>query len=142
MTDQTSKSDLKRQQMWKDIDLFLEAFYPEGCKAGKEMQKVGMEMSQVRGLESLIVSTRRFSEVINYIKNQAGKDTAKSKNWRAVAEILLKQLQELQDYAVKLGGDDPAMVMEAKLKLVRGWCKQVVSHYLFEKARPDIQGGG
>lgn len=130
----------KRQEMWKNVDLFLEDFYPQGCEAGKELHRADMGMTQIRGLESLIVSTRRFSEVLNYIKNQAGKGTGKAKKWKQVAGTLLDQLGHLEAKGSELGGDDPALVLEAKLRLVRGWGKQVVAHYLFEQARHEIQG--
>jgi hypothetical protein len=131
-----------RQEMWNDVDLFLEEFYPQGCEAGKELERVGLTPTQIRGLENLIVSTRRFSEIINYIKNQAGKESKKDPKWKQVAEILLEQLKALEAKGGELGGDDPALVLEAKLRLVRGWGKQVVTHYLFEQARPKIEGAG
>ncbi len=130
----------KRQEMWKNVDLFLEDFYPQGCETGKELHHAKMGMTQIRGLESLIFSTRRFSEVINYIKNQAGKESKKDPKWKQVAGTLLNQLAILEAKASELGGDDPALVLEAKLRLVRGWGKQVVAHYLFEQARHEIQG--
>ena len=138
--DVSNDMDVKRRQMWKDVDLFLEEFYAHGCEAGRKMQESEMGMAQVRGLESIIVSTRRFSEVINYIKNQSGKDT-KSVKWKKIAGTLLTQLETLEKTAEELGGDNPEIVLEAKLKLVRGWGKQVISHYLFEKAKPQIMEG-
>jgi hypothetical protein len=142
MSQSQLQAERTRQEMWKNVDLFLEEFYPQGCEAGMELHRADMEMTQIRGLESLIVSTRRFSEVINYIKNQAGKGTSKSRKWRQVAKTLLDQLGRLETKGAELGGDDPALVLEAKLRLVRGWGKQVVTHYLFEQARPEIEGAG
>ena len=57
-----------------DIDLFLEDIYPESKNAGDKMAEAGLGNSQVRRFERVVVSTRRFSEIINYIKNQTGKD--------------------------------------------------------------------
>ena len=140
MTQDEFQNERSRKKMWQEVDLFLEEYYPHGCHAGKELEKAKMETSQIRGLESLIVSTRRFSEVLNYIKNQAGKGTSKSKKWRQVAGTLIQQLQELETKGAEVGAGDPALVLEAKLRLVRGWGKQVVTHYLFEKSKPEIEG--
>jgi hypothetical protein len=119
----------------KRIDLFLEDIYPASEEMGKRM--VCLDTSQVRGLENLIVSTSRFSEIINYIKNQAGKDT-KNKSWTGFAEDMLHQLKNLENKAWEIGGTDAEAVLEIKLKLARGWAKQVVSHYLYEK---NLKGG-
>jgi hypothetical protein len=78
----------------------------------------------------LVTSTRRFSESINYIKNQAGKD--KREMWSAVAPRLLGQLESLENKALGLGVGSPEKILEIKPRLVRGWAKQVVTHYLYE----------
>jgi hypothetical protein len=91
----------------------------------------------VHGLENLIVSTSRFSEIINYIKNQAGKDT-KKKSWAAIVEDMLHQLKDLETKARDIGETDTEAVLEIKLKLAKGWARQVVSHYLYEST---LKGG-
>jgi hypothetical protein len=135
-----SKSDSKDWQLTpeirKDIDLFLEEIYPDSEKMGGKMAKreVSLQTSQARGLENLTVSTSRFSEIINYIKNQAGK-SAKGKGWNIFVEEMLLKLKEIENKAREIGGDDPGTALEIKLKLARGWVKQVVAHYLYEKTR-------
>ncbi len=134
------EKEAQRRKMWREIDLFLESFYPEGKKAGRLLADQEMKMTQVRGLENLAVSTRRFSEIINFIKNQAGKTGKGAEKWRLVAVPLLEQLDLLQKKADELGGDDPEAVLDARLRLARGWVKQVVAHYLFEQVRPQLEG--
>ncbi len=127
------------RQMWRDIDLFLEDFYGEAQKLGTGASRANMKIAQMRGLENLVVSTRRFSEIANYIKNQAGRQTRATAVWRNVAGEFLRQLDRLENKARQLGGDDAEMVLDAKLRLARGWIKQVVAHYLFEKVRRDLE---
>jgi hypothetical protein len=135
-----SKSDSKVWQLKpetrKNIDLFLEEIYPDSEKMGEKMAKreAALQTSQARGLENLTVSTSRFSEIINYIKNQAGK-SAKGKSWNIFAEEMLLKLKEIENKAREIGGNDPGTVLEVKLGLARGWVKQVVAHYLYEKTR-------
>ncbi|MCP4351102.1 MAG: hypothetical protein GY795_37025 [Desulfobacterales bacterium] len=83
------------------IDLYLEKFYPESKKAGNKLAEANLSPSQIRGLEKIIVSASRFSEIINYIKYQAGKD--KKRQWSAVAPGLLNLLDQLENDAPGLG---------------------------------------
>lgn len=132
------EKETQRRKMWQEIDLFLEAFYPKGKDAGQKVAAVDMKISQVRGLENLVVSTRRFSEIVNFIKNQAGKQNKTAEKWRKVADFLLKQLDQLEAKAIELGGEDPESVLDAKLRLARGWVKQVMANYLFEQVKPEL----
>ncbi len=135
MSSQSMSAPVLAPELLRKIDLILEEFYPESVKAGEKMAKLGLHTSQIRGLQTLITSTSRFSEIINYIKNQAGKEKpgkSKRPQWREVAPVLLEQLEFLEAEAGKLGQGDPAMILAVKLKLARVWAKQVTAHYLFE----------
>jgi hypothetical protein len=116
----------------KAIDVYLEDFYPQSRNAGKRMADAGLGTSQIRGLETIITSTTRFSEIINHIKNQAGKD--KKKKWSGVASLLLEQLETLEAEAHRISKDFPTRILDIKLRLARGWAKQVVTHYLYVKS--------
>lgn len=135
MSNAASKVGQITPELNKEIDLYLEEIYPASEEMGKKM--VCLHTSQVRGLENLIVSTSRFSEIINYIKNQAGKDT-KKKSWAAIVEDMLHQLKDLETKARDIGETDTEAVLEIKLKLAKGWARQVVSHYLYEST---LKGG-
>ena len=118
------------QALRQQIDLFLEALYEGGHtrKAGQQMVDSNMKSSQVRGLENLIVATTRFSEIINYIKNQVGKNRPE---WEQAGPLLLNQLHQLEQEAERLVANNAAVRLETKLELARGWARQVVAHYLY-----------
>ncbi len=136
MSGQPMPAPVLAPEILREIDLILEEHYPKSVNAGNNMAEVRLRNAQIRGLETLITSTSRFSEVINYIKNQAGKD--KRGQWSRVAPELLVQLEFLEAEAGKLGRGDPARTLAVKMKLARGWAKQVTTHYLFQSAQ---QGG-
>ena len=135
------------------IDLYLEKIYPDSKLAGDELAAKKLGKTQLRGLETVISSTSRFSEIVNYIKNQAAKDT---KKWLVVAPTLIKQLDaleaqaetialeaqariqsEAQDSGGENGNGNASLILDIKMKLVRGWGKQVISHCLYELALQD-----
>jgi hypothetical protein len=118
------------------IDEYLEALYESKAtlNAGQTMANIKLDRSQIRKLENLVMSTRRFSEIINHIKNQAGKDI-KKKKWPQIADTLLNQLGEIENKAKEIGKDDFAKIIEVKKRLARGWVKQIVAHYLFAQLK-------
>jgi hypothetical protein len=117
----------------KNVDLYLDAFYPRSKNAGDELAKVKISTAQIRGLETLVTSTTRFSEILNYIKNQAGKER-KERKWSKIAPLLIGQLEELEIEAQRLG-QEPRKILDIKLRLAKGWAKQVVTNYLYEKSK-------
>lgn len=119
------------------IDLALEEYYKQSIFAGRELARVRLKNAQIRGLENLIASTRRFSEIVNYIKNQAGKERGGTAQWREIAKTLLDQLGDLERTAGDIAGDDAALKLAVKLRLARGWCRQVVAHFLYENEGCD-----
>jgi hypothetical protein len=118
------------------VNLALEDLVSKSAVAGKLLSDNFKDTkTQIRGLERIIVSTTRFSEIQNYIKNQAGRDTKKSEPWRKVADALLKQLDGIETKAAEIAGPDAAAILDAKLRLARGWGRQVVANYLFESIK-------
>ncbi|HLC14729.1 MAG TPA: hypothetical protein VJL89_00685 [Thermodesulfovibrionia bacterium] len=126
-----------RPEISKEIDIFLEDFYPKSQNAGDEMSRARLSPSQLRGLENLIVSTTRFSEIKNYIKNQTGKD--KKNQWIQVASLLLGQLDSIEDKARKISGDDVSLLLKIKMTLAQGWARQVITHYLYANTKLRIE---
>ena len=118
------------------IDYYLEELF-ESKKTenlGNRMKGVGLKQTQIRGLETLIVSTTRFSEIINYVKNQTGKDFARKpdkQTWAQFGSIILDHLNEIQVRAQEIVGDKKEEKMEVKLRLANGWARQVVASYLY-----------
>ncbi len=129
MTSQMPLMPVLGRETLKEIDLYLEEFYPKSIGAGNAMASADLGNAQVRGLETLITSAGRFSEIVNYIKNQTGKD--KKGKWLQIGTLLLGQLEQLENKANEIGRKDPATTLEIKMKLARGWAKQVVAHYLY-----------
>ncbi|MCR4289101.1 MAG: hypothetical protein NUV86_02425 [Candidatus Scalindua sp.] len=140
------------QKTLKEINLFLEEFYPESKKAADAMVEVKLKSAQARGLETLVATTTRFSEIINYVKRQTGKDNKKD-NWAKTLKKqgndpdiklgtkLIKQLEKLEEQAESISKeDDVANCLDIKLRLARGWVTQVVCHYLYGMKTAD-EGG-
>jgi hypothetical protein len=126
-------------EMLRKIDCYMEEFYPQSVEAGKLLKAVELSTAQIRGLETLITSTRRFSEILNYIKNQAGKERREEPKWTQVAPVLLGQLGVLESEAHRIGGEDPAKVMEVKLRFARIWAKQIVANYLYQEPPEGVR---
>jgi len=99
----------------KKIDVYLEKLYEKNYAAGKEnnlgklMAETGLGSTQIRGLEQLIFSATRFSQVINYIKNQAGKEKKEKSQWTKIAPKLINQLSELEQEAYRIVQNYPAI---------------------------------
>lgn len=142
MNKQTPMPPVLDNRIRRAIDVYLEDFYEKGRSkdAGEQMARVKLTMAQVRGFETLAASTPRFSEIINYIKNQAGKEPKAKGQWGQVAPGLLSQLEDLEKKAMELGDKDPEKVAPIKLKLARAWAAQVVTHYLFCNAQRKATG--
>ncbi len=131
----------------RKIDLYLEKIYADSKLAGDELAEKKLGKTQLRGLETLITSTSRLSEIVNYIKNQAARDT--NRKWIDVAPRLIRQLEaleaqaeviasEAQAEAQDIGGGNEngnaSLILDIRMKLARGWGKQVISHCLYELA--------
>lgn len=119
----------------KAIDLHLEALYESKAtiNVAQEMADSELKTSQIRSLETLIMSTRRFSEIINFIKNQAGKD--RKGQWFQFVDKLLNQLEAIEEKAREIGANDAGRTLAVKRHLARGWGKQIVAHYLFAQLK-------
>lgn len=115
----------------KAVDIFLEEYYAKSIDAAKIMANDLPGTTQVRGLETLTATTSRFSEIINYVKRQTGKDT--KNEWTTLGPKLISQLEDLEKKAEELSKDDVDRCLDIKLLLARGWVNQVVCHYLYEK---------
>ncbi len=115
----------------KAIDVFLEGYYTKSIEAAKIMASDLPGKTQARGLETLTATTSRFSEIINYVKRQTGKDT--KNEWTTLGPKLISQLEDLEKKAEELSKDNVDSCLDIKLLLARGWVNQVVCQYLYEK---------
>jgi len=122
------------RKVYKEIDLCLERIYPASIILAEKVVAAGLDnKSQLRGFETLINATTRFSEIQNYIKNQAGKENNAAAKWRLVSPMMLVQLDSLETEAHRIAGSDPQQILDVKLRLARGWAKQVVCHFLYKR---------
>lgn len=117
----------------RNIDIYLEEIYPASVITGERLTI--LSKAQISNLENIVNSATRFSEVTNFIKNQAGKDTKNT--WKVVAKDILVQLREIEEKAKELGDDDQGRILDIKLRLVRGWVRQVATHYLYKKQEEE-----
>lgn len=98
--------------------------------------------TQVRNLQQIALTARRFTDVEAFVKNQMGRNTAQAKSWRDVGQQILEQLKRLREIAAREGGNDSDQVQAARLWLVRGWVRSVVSGYLYAKATDEMPQSG
>jgi len=135
MSDKTPQVPVLDPEKLMKIDDFLEGFYDQSKKAGDRLCSVKLGKTQIRGLETIVASSTRFSQILNYIKNQAGKD--RKKKWSETAPLLLKQLDQLEAFANGMAQDNPAAILEIKMRLARGWAGQVAAHYLYTASQKE-----
>lgn len=109
------------------------------------------KMSQLRGLQNVVYSATRFSDIIDFIKNQMGKESSKpdrKPRWtkedggEMVGSRLLRELGQVRNDAAKLAAelgvspDDPHFgTFPIALRLARGWVRHVAAHYLYCTAK-------
>lgn len=125
----------------KKLDIFLDQYYEKSMEAGKHLSDcfpADKGKTQIRNLENAAYTAMRFSSIINFIKNQMGKDSRKKPTWTKkpinddmMGDFLLKQLDEICQHADKLAAGDPNNSLEYRLYLVRGWVRQVSSNYFY-----------
>lgn len=128
------KLDSKKK---REVDQFLEDYYDNSQYAAEKLIAGGLKNTQVRGLQNMVGSCTRFSEIINFIKNQTGKASSSDSIWRKenAGQFLLKQLDEIEQKAREIADGREEFLMEIKLRLARGWVNQVVAHYLYKQAQ-------
>lgn len=123
--------------MLAKVDQAIEEFYPRSMEMAEKLLGIFPpgKKRQVKNLENLIYSTTRFTEVKNFVKNQMGKDE-KGKDWRCpvggtgkMGDLILGELERIEGKAKELAQGCPDEIFEVKMRLLRGWVRQVVAHY-------------
>ena len=94
--------------------------------------------TQVRNLQQIACSATRFADIEDFVKNQMGKEDKKEKKWRVLGDTVLKELKQLRDKSCELDAD-PNNQMAVRLRLARGWVRAVVSQYLYQVARDQME---
>ena len=91
--------------------------------------------TQVRNLQQIALSARRFVDIEDFVKNQMGKRTNK---WPVVGEEVLNQLKVLRRESRNMSKDRVQEFL-LRLHLARGWAKVVVSEYLYQVAHSQME---
>ena len=108
--------------------------------------------TQVRNLQQITCSATRFADIEDFVKNQMGKEDKDKQQWRKLGDNVLNGLKELRDTSKTLVPEDSTdeiqlsesgvKQMAVRLRLARGWVRAVVSAYLYEVARVQMDNGG
>ena len=105
--------------------------------------------AQVRNLQQITCSATRFADIEDFVKNQMGKENKDKPQWRKLGDTVLQELKALRDTSQELVPDDPTdqsksselqmKQMAVRLRLARGWVRAVVSQYLYQVARDQME---
>ena len=99
--------------------------------------KDGRVSSQIRNLQQIAVSTTRFADIEDFVKNQMGRNTGAYQQWRQVGDEVLKQLDALRQEANRMTKDEGQCLL-LRLYLARGWVRAVVGAFLYRKAQKEM----
>jgi len=108
--------------------------------------------AQIRNLENVAYSSRKISDVMDFIKNQTGK-APRDKTWRYKKDnkdfgtLLLDQIEALEKTSIEVVQrlkkltitiqDETEGKRNIHLRLIREFVKQISSHYLYEMAKNE-----
>ena len=123
--------DNEYETFFKLGDCFFEVF-----RYDKKNNRIN---TQIRNLQQIACSATRFADIEDFVKNQMGKEDKKEKKWRVLGDTVLKELKQLRDKSCELDAD-PNNQMAVRLRLARGWVRAVVSRYLYQVARDQMEG--
>ena len=105
--------------------------------------------TQIRNLQQISCSATCFADIEDFVKNQMGKENKDKPQWRKLGDTVLQELKALRDTSQELVPDDPTdqsksselqmKQMAVRLRLARGWVRAVVSQYLYQVARDQME---
>ena len=136
-------------EILRKTDEIIEEFYDRSKRMGAELAHLFKNKNQIKSLENIICSTTRFTEAKNFVKNQIGK-SEKGKNWtkkvknvvedkedEIIGEQILNELRHIERKAEEI--TETNLVYEVKMRLLRGWIKQVAAHYEYKLKLGEIE---
>ena len=126
-------------ELIRKVDCYTDERHKTFTTLGKEFftqfgSDKGKISTQVRNLQRIACSARRFADIEDFVKNQMGKG---NRNWRALGRDVLQQLGQLRDYSQTLA-DDSEDQLAVRLRLARGWVRTVVGEYLYQLALKEM----
>ena len=137
----TALSDNLIQEVNSYIDNMHETFSELGSRFFEEFgydKKNNRVNTQIRNLQQITCSATRFADIEDFVKNQMGKEDKREKKWRILGDTVLTELKQLRDKSCELDAD-PNNQMAVRLRLARGWVRAVVSQYLYQVARDQME---
>ena len=127
----------------QEVNLYIEEKHQTFSELGKRFFDIfsydkdkNRVSAQIRNLEQITCSATRFTDIEDFVKNQMGKE--KADEWKALGEEVLQQLRHLREKSEALD-TDPYNQMALRLHLARGWVRAVVSEYLYQVARHQME---
>ena len=135
--------DILNRELARQADRYIDDSHEDFAELGQRFfeafgydHKANRLSTQVRNLQQITLSARRFVDIEDFVKNQMGKRTNK---WPAVGEEVLSQLKALRRESRDMS-EDRAQEFLLRLHLARGWVNVVVGEYLYQVAQSQMEG--
>lgn len=127
----------------QEVNLYIEDNHQTFSKLGKRFFDIfGYDnnhiRAQIRNLENITCSATRFTDIEDFVKNQMGKEKIDERKWKKLGGEVLQQLKQLREKSQELD-DNRYKQMALRLHLARGWVRAVVSEYLYQVARHQME---
>ncbi len=107
-----------------------------------EDQKATRIMTQIRGIQNLVYSTNRFSDIEESIWSRMGRDTKKTSIWwekvatgarePELGHRVLTALTKIRDF-IENENELKKRKLEARIYAARLWIRRFVASYLFHR---------
>lgn len=134
-------------QLTRQIDQYSDEQHQKTSPLGSQLfkafgyiKKNNQISSQIRNLQQIVCSAKRFADIEDFVKNQMGKSGGPSREWRDCGSDLLLALEQLRVKAQELGSS-PEEQFTIRLRLARAWVRAVVSEYLYQVALDQMEKG-
>jgi CRISPR-associated protein Csx10 len=135
--------DMLSMDTRRKVDLLLEAESPSALQLGETLAK-GLKksdeafMTQLRGLEVVAYSSRRLSDVEDYLMNRMGRDTKGRSVWNKKGQFGDSGgrfgdavLDKIGDLRTRAAGVKEDQRHDVAVELARGWVRRLVSSCLY-----------
>lgn len=129
-------------ELARKVDIYLDENHERFAELGRELFEVfnfdkenDRVSTQIRNLQQVVSSARRFADIEDFIKNQMGKSG--NKEWRKVGDHVLSELKTLRTASTEIAAVANE-AMAVRLRLARGWVRSVVSEYLYRVAQAQM----
>ena len=128
--------EILNRDLVRRADRYIDDSHEDFAELGQRFCEVFRhDRTQVRNLQQIARSARRFADIEDFVKNQMGKGTGK---WPSIGEDVLKQLRVLRQ-ASRTMSEDSVQQFLLRLHLARGWAYAVVSEYLYQVAHSQME---